>query len=85
MHSYTLDDYLSLQRGIKVKLEYFDGDICVMAGYSAGHYRIGRNVLKLFDTALAGSTCEAFGSDMRVSTPSASTRTRTGQLSADQR
>src|SRR5438067_5398791 len=70
MHSYTLDDYLSLQRGIAVKLEYYDGDICLMAGYSAGHYRISRNVLRLFDAKLAGSSCEAFGSDMRVNTPS---------------
>lgn len=67
---YTLDDYLSLQRGIEVKLEYFNGEIYVMAGGSAGHNRISRNVLKLFDAALAGSSCEAFGSDMRVSTPS---------------
>jgi Uma2 family endonuclease len=67
---YTLDDYLSLQRGIEIKLEYFNGEIYVMAGGSAGHNRISRNVLKLFDTALAGSPCEAFGSDMRVSTPS---------------
>lgn len=67
---YTLDDYLSLQRGIEVKLEYFDGEIYLMAGGSAGHNRISRNVLKLFDAALDGSSCEAFGSDMRVSTPS---------------
>lgn len=67
---YTLDDYFSLQRGIELKLEYFNGEIYVMAGGSAGHNRISRNVLKLFDAALAGSSCEAFGSDMRVSTPS---------------
>ena len=67
---YTLDDYLSLQRGLEVKLEYFNGEIYVMAGGSAGHNRISRNVLKLLDAALAGSSCEAFGSDMRVSTPS---------------
>jgi len=67
---YTLDDYFSLQRGIEVKLEYFNGEIYVMAGGSAGHNRISRNVLKVFDAALASSSCEAFGSDMRVSTPS---------------
>lgn len=67
---YTLDDYFSLQRGIEVKLEYFNGEIYVMAGGSAGHNRISRNVLKLFDSALGGSSCEAFGNDMRVSTPS---------------
>ena len=67
---YTLDDYFSLQRGIEVKLEYFNGEIYVMAGGSADHNRISRNVLKLFDAALTGTSCEAFGSDMRVSTPS---------------
>jgi Uma2 family endonuclease len=70
MHAYTVADYVSLQRGIEVKLEYFDGDIYLMAGYSAGHYRISRNVLRLFEAALAASSCEAFGSDMRVNTPS---------------
>jgi Uma2 family endonuclease len=70
MHSHTLDDYFSLQRGIEVKLEYFDGDIFVLPSGCAGHNRISRNVLKLFDAALAGSSCEAFGSDMRVNTPS---------------
>jgi Uma2 family endonuclease len=70
VQQYTLDDYLSLQRGIEVKLEYFNGEIYLMAGGSAGHNRISRNVLKFFDAALGGSSCEAFGSDMRVSTPS---------------
>jgi Uma2 family endonuclease len=67
---YTLEDYFSLQRGIEFKLEYFNGEIYLMAGGSAGHYRISRNVLKHFDAVLAGSSCEAFGSDVRVSTPS---------------
>src|SRR5256886_7893104 len=70
MLSYTLDDYLSLQRRIEDRLEYFNGEIYVMAGGSAGHNRISRNVLRLFNAALAGSSCEAFGSDMRVNTPS---------------
>jgi Uma2 family endonuclease len=70
MHSYTIDDYVLLQRGLEIKLEYFNGDIYVIAGGSAGHYRISRNVLRLFEAALAASSCEAFGSDMRVNTPS---------------
>src|SRR2546430_10656998 len=70
MLSYTLDDYLSLQRRIEDRLEYFNGEIYVVAGGSEGHNRISRNVLRLFDAALADSSCEAFGSDMRVSTPS---------------
>jgi Uma2 family endonuclease len=67
---YTLDDYFSMQRGIDLKLEYFNGEIYAMSGGTVGHNRLGRNVLKLIDAALAGSPCEAFGSDMRVSTPS---------------
>jgi Uma2 family endonuclease len=67
---YTLDDYFSMQRGIELKLEYFNGEIYAMSGGTAGHNRISRNVLKLLDAAVAGSSCEAFGSDMRVSTPS---------------
>ena len=70
VQQYTLDDYLSLQRGIEAKLEYINGEIYLMAGGSADHNRISRNVLKLFDAALGGFSCEAFGSDMRVSTPS---------------
>ncbi len=67
---YTLDDYFSFERGTELKLEYFNGDIYVMSGASANHSRISFNVQKLFSAALAGSSCEAFGSDMRVSAPS---------------
>ncbi|MEA2163515.1 MAG: hypothetical protein QOK37_1642 [Thermoanaerobaculia bacterium] len=65
---YTLDDYFSFQRGTDLKLEYFNGDIYVMSGASANHNRICINVLR----ALGGlpASCEAFGSDMRVSAPS---------------
>lgn len=67
---YTLDDYVSMQRGVELKLEYFNGEIYAMAGRSANHNRISLNILRVFADALAGSSCEAFGSDMRVSTPS---------------
>jgi Uma2 family endonuclease len=66
---YTLDDYFSLQRGIEAKLEYLNGEIYLVAGESVGHHRISRNILTVFE-ALAGSSCEAFGGDMHVSTPS---------------
>ena len=67
---YTLDDYYSMQRGVEIKLEYFDGDILVMPSGSLGHNRINRNVLLFLSAALAGSSCEVFGTGMRVSTPS---------------
>jgi Uncharacterized protein conserved in cyanobacteria len=67
---YTLDDYFSMQRGIDLKLEYFNGDIYAMSGGTAGHNKISLNVASFLASALAGSSCEAYGSDMRVSTPS---------------
>jgi Uncharacterized protein conserved in cyanobacteria len=66
---YTLDDYFSMQRGIDLKLEYFNGEIFAISGGTVGHNRISKNVLKFLDAAV-GSSCEAFGSDMRMSTPS---------------
>src|SRR5258708_6072559 len=59
-----------MQRDVDIKLEYFNGDIYAMSGGTIGHSKIGRNVLTLLNAALAGSSCDAFGSDMRVSTPS---------------
>jgi Uma2 family endonuclease len=66
---YTLDDYFSLERGIDLKLEYFNGEIYAMPGGTAGHNRISLSVASSLREA-AGSSCEVFGSDMRVSTPS---------------
>lgn len=67
---YTLDDYFSMQRGIELKLEYFNGEIYAMSGGSIGHNTISLNVSSFLRDAVAGSSCSAFGSDMRVSTPS---------------
>jgi Uma2 family endonuclease len=67
---YTLDDYFTLQRGVDLKLEYFDGDIYVMPSGSIAHNRINLNVLSFLHDAFAGSSCEVFGTGMMVSTPS---------------
>ncbi|HXH94938.1 MAG TPA: Uma2 family endonuclease [Thermoanaerobaculia bacterium] len=67
---YTLDDYFSLERGVDLKLEYFNGDIFVMPSGTIGHNRINLNVLTFLHRALSGSSSEVFGVGMRVSTPS---------------
>ena len=67
---YTLDDYFSLERGVDLKLEYFNGDIFVMPSGSIGHNKINLNVLTFIHRALSGSSCEVFGVGMRVSSPS---------------
>jgi Uma2 family endonuclease len=68
--NYTLDDFFSLQRGVDLKLEYFDGDIYVMPSGSIAHNRINLNVLSFLHKAFAGTSCEVFGTGMMVSTPS---------------
>jgi Uma2 family endonuclease len=67
---YTLDDYFTLERGVELKLEYFNGDIFVMPSGTIGHNRINLNVLTFIHRALSGSYFEVFGVGMRVSTPS---------------
>ncbi len=67
---YTLDDYFSMQRGTDLKLEYFNGAIYAMSGGTIGHNTISLNVSSFLRAAVAGSSCAAFGSDMRVSMPS---------------
>lgn len=67
---YTLDDYFSLERGVELKLEYFNGDIFVMPSGTIGHNRINLNVLTFIHRAFSGSSFEVFGVGMRVSTPS---------------
>ncbi|MEA2237633.1 MAG: hypothetical protein QOC81_2357 [Thermoanaerobaculia bacterium] len=67
---YTLDDYFFMQRGLDLKLEYFNGEIYAMSGGTEAHNTISLNVASFLRGAVAGSSCRAFGSDMRVSTPS---------------
>ncbi len=51
------------------KHEFHDGDIFAMAGASLPHDHITSNVHALLRTALRGSGCNAFTSDLRVATP----------------
>jgi Uma2 family endonuclease len=67
---HTLDDYFSMQRDVDIKLEYFNGAIYAMSGGTIGHNTISLNVSSFLREAVAGSSCRAFGSDQRVSTPS---------------
>jgi Uma2 family endonuclease len=63
---YTPDEYLALERRADFKSEYFKGEIFAMAGASRQHVRIATNVIARVDEQLRDTTCEIFGSDMRV-------------------
>jgi Uma2 family endonuclease len=66
---YSLDDYFMVELESVTKHEFHDGDIYAMAGASLPHNHITSNVHALLRTALRGSGCNAFTSDLRVATP----------------
>jgi Uma2 family endonuclease len=66
---YTVDDYFGIEADSPIKHEYYDGEIFAMAGASLEHNEIAANVLVTLRTALRGSECRAYGSDLRLMTP----------------
>jgi Uma2 family endonuclease len=67
---YTLEEYLELDHESEEKIEFWDGHVFTLAGASASHNRIQRNVLITLGNKLRGRRCEVFPSDMRVGVPS---------------
>ena len=67
---YSLNDYFAIETDSPIKHEYYRGEVFAMAGASVAHNHIAANVLTLLRTGLRGGTCNAFGSDLRVCTPS---------------
>ena len=67
---YTVEDYFAVEEGSAIKHEYYEGEIFAMTGASLRHNRIARNLLTALSTRMGSSDCEAFGSDLRVRTPS---------------
>ena len=66
---YSVDDYFMVEEMSEVKHEYWNGEIFAMAGASLPHNEIASNVLSEFRTGLRHTDCGAYGSDLRVQTP----------------
>ena len=63
----SVDDYLNGELTSDTKHELIDGHIYAMAGASGNHDRISGNIYRKFGNHLENiSTCEPFGSDMKV-------------------
>ncbi len=62
----TVEEYLKKELKSLVKHELINGQAYAMAGTSANHERICVNFLSAFGVPLKDSSCEPFGSDMKL-------------------
>ena len=64
----SVEEYLELDRkSLDARYEYIDGIVTMLAGGTTNHSRISVNITSLLQSALRGSSCEVFNSDLRVS------------------
>ncbi|MDX2032577.1 MAG: Uma2 family endonuclease [Blastocatellia bacterium] len=79
--SYSVEEYLVLERASQERYEYLDGDLLLMAGESREHADISSNLLREFGNQLKGTSCRAWTKDMKVrSGPSPENATTTKGL-----
>jgi Uma2 family endonuclease len=62
----TVEEYLEGEQTSGIRHEYVDGQVFAMAGASANHNRVARNLVSHLTAHLANTPCEAFVSDMKV-------------------
>lgn len=66
---YTLEAYLEFDHNSEEKIEYWDGNVFMLAGASEIHDRIQGNGYFALRSKLQGGNCRVFLSDMRVKVP----------------
>jgi Uma2 family endonuclease len=62
----TAEEYLALDRAAEFPSEFLDGEIIAMSGGSPRHSRLKVNLTIAIGTALRGTACSVFDSDLRV-------------------
>jgi len=62
----TEEQYLAFDRAAEFRHEFLDGEIVAMSGGSPNHSGLKVNLVTEVATALRGSPCRAFDSDLRV-------------------
>jgi Uma2 family endonuclease len=70
----STEDFLQWEARQERRHELVDGVIRLMAGASAAHNRISRNVMVALVTRLRGKPCEPFGNDLKVRIPAGNIR-----------
>ena len=63
------EDYLLKERASQEKHEYFKGEVFAMSGASWEHNIIAKNISTIILPFLKGSSCDMFGSDLRIHIP----------------
>ncbi|MFA7484049.1 MAG: Uma2 family endonuclease [Vulcanimicrobiota bacterium] len=63
---FTPEEYLAIEEKSPTKSEYYQGEIFAMSGASLAHAQIVRNLTADLHNALRGSSCQVFGSDLRL-------------------
>ncbi len=64
--SYTVEEYLELERQAEERHEYIDGEIYEMAGESLAHSQLCTNVSRIISTQLLGKPCQVLSPNMKV-------------------
>ncbi len=62
----SVEEYLAGEKISSVRHEYVDGVVYAMAGSTARHYRLARNICARLESHLEGTDCESFMVDMQV-------------------
>ncbi|WP_375427617.1 Uma2 family endonuclease [uncultured Sphingomonas sp.] len=70
----TAEQFLAIEWGSDIKAELDNGVIRVMSGGTVAHARVQMNLYRFLGSALRGSGCRPFGSDMAIRTHAGSVR-----------
>lgn len=70
VRTYSVEEYLALERQSETRHQYYRGEIFAMTGGSFQHATIISNLVFRARSALRDSGCQALPSDMRVKCPS---------------
>ncbi len=65
-YRYTVEEYLSFERGSPSKHEYYAGDIYAMVGATEPHVLIVTNLVVALSTRTRGRGCKVYANDMRL-------------------
>ncbi len=66
---YTVEEYLEMERASNVKHEYYQGEVFAMSGAGHRHNIIFTKVFGALCMQLENSSCQPYGSDMRMHIP----------------